>query len=123
MAATLVRFYTDSHIDKAIAAQARQRGVDVIRCQDVGLADASDVEHLEYATAQERLVITADADFPRLHAQWQRANRQHAGIIFLQQARKDDIGAVVDYLEFLDQAIRSGAGTLEEDVRNQLIYL
>jgi predicted nuclease of predicted toxin-antitoxin system len=118
-----VKFYTDTHLDKAIAVQARQRGVDVIRCEEVGMATAQDFEHLAYAAAQGRTMISADADFTRLHAEWQASGQPHAGIIYIQPERKDDIGAIVAALEFLHQAIEGGAATLEEDVYNTLRYL
>lgn len=118
-----IKFYTDTHLDKAIAMQARQRDVDIIRCEEVGMATAQDFEHLEYATAHGRTMISADADFARLHAEWQASGKPHAGIIYLQPERKDDIGTIVATLEFLHQAIEAGAATLEEDMYNTLRYL
>jgi predicted nuclease of predicted toxin-antitoxin system len=117
------KFYTDKHIAKQIAVQARNAGVDIIRCEDVGLGDAEDFEHLEFATAEGRTVISADEDFPILHAQWQAAGKKHAGIIYIQPARKDQIGKIVDLIRFLHSAVESGAATLDEDVYNRIIYL
>ena len=57
---TPLKFYTDSHIQKAVADQLRAQGVDVVRCQDVGMADADDLPHLEYATEEGRVVVTND---------------------------------------------------------------
>lgn len=118
-----VKFYTDAHISKAIVDQARKRGVDIIRCQDVKLTEAEDIEHLNFAVEQGRTVISADADFPILDAQWRTTGKTHAGIIYILPDRKDQIGRIVDYLEFLHQAIKDGAATLDEDVYNKLIYL
>src|SRR6266540_1346766 len=53
----MIKFYTDSHIAKAIAVQLRNRSVDIVRCQDVGMDDADDIEHLEYAASQGRTII------------------------------------------------------------------
>ena len=91
----MIKFYTDSHIAKAIVVQLRNRGVDIVRCQDVGMSDADDEEHLEYATSQGRSVITSDEDFLVLDAQWRRSGTPHAGIIYLPPDRKDAIGAIV----------------------------
>ncbi len=118
-----VKFYTDSHIMTGVAVQARQRGIDIVRCQDVGMANAEDEEHLEYATKEGRTVISADADFSRINAQWQAAGKKHAGIIRLQQERKDNVGIIVEYIVSLNELIEGGAGTLEQDVYNQIIYL
>ena len=46
----LLQLYTDSHIPKALSAQLREREVDIVRCQELGFADESDLFHLEYAT-------------------------------------------------------------------------
>jgi hypothetical protein len=115
-----IKFYTDTHIAKAIAVQSRERGVDIIRCEDVNMASATDVQHLEYATAEGRTMISADEDFPKLHAEWQASGKDHAGIIYVKPERKDLIGAIVEYLDFLHQAIE-GAANIDE-VYNQLIY-
>ncbi len=117
------RFYMDAHMDKAIAVQARRRGIDILRCQDVGMDNAGDDEHLAYAAAERRTVITADADFVKLHTEWLGGGRPHAGIIYVQPERKDDIGLIVDYLEFLHLAVEGGAADLEKDVYNTLRYL
>ncbi len=44
------KFYLDSHIDKEVAIQLRNSGVDVVHCAEVGMKDAKDPEHLTYAT-------------------------------------------------------------------------
>jgi predicted nuclease of predicted toxin-antitoxin system len=117
------KFYTDTHIAKAVAAQARKAGIDIIRCEEVGRAQAKDIEHLEFATAERRMVISADEDFPILHAEWQAAGKRHAGIIYVQPTRKDQIGMIVEYLKFIHDAVETAAATLEEDVYNSIIYL
>ena len=118
-----VKFYTDIHIAKAVAVQARKAGVDIIRGEEVGLAEAKDYRHLEYSAADGRAVIIADEDFPILHDKWQKDRKWHAGIIYVQPQRKDQIGMIVAYLEFLHQAVEGRAATLEEDVYNRIIYL
>ena len=55
-----LRFYTDTHIDKQVAIQLRTHGVDVVRCEEVGMAEAEDDAHLIYATQHERALITKD---------------------------------------------------------------
>jgi predicted nuclease of predicted toxin-antitoxin system len=119
----MIRFYTDSHIAKTIAVQLRHRNIDVVRCQDVGMDDADDVEHLEYATSQERTVITSDADFLALDAQWQSSGKPHAGIIYVPPERKDAIGTIVAHLVFLHEAVAAGAADLATDVYNRVIRI
>jgi len=64
----MIRYYLDTHIPKAVAEQLRLRGIDVVRCEEVGLAEADDTEHLEYAAAQERTLVSHDADFRTVHS-------------------------------------------------------
>jgi hypothetical protein len=121
----VLRFYTDTHIARAVAEQLRAHGVDIVRCEEVGLAEASDLEHLDYATQQGRVMITQDKDFLRLHSEWQQQNKSHAGIMFcLPHLRGLKYAGVIirlclDYHEL----IAGGAGTLEEDIINQVVYI
>jgi hypothetical protein len=119
----MIKFYTDSHVAKAIAVQLHHRGVDIVRCQDVGMADADDVAHLEYATGQGRTVITGDEDFLALDAQWCSSGRHHTGIVYLPPDRKDAIDRVAESLLFLHQAVAVGAAELATDVYNQVIRI
>ena len=85
--------------------------------------EADDGEHLEYATSQGRTVITGDADFLVLDAQWHSSGKHHAGIIYLPPDRKDAIGTIVAYMVFLHQAIAAGAADLTTDVYDQVIRI
>ena len=73
-----LKFYTDEHISKAVVKGLRARGVDIVSCVDVGNRTASDAEHLNYAEGENRVVVTYDNDFLKLH----EAGRPHAGDIF-----------------------------------------
>jgi hypothetical protein len=54
----MLRFYTNTHTAKAIATQLKERGVDIIRCEDVGLAEVTDFQHLAYAAEHKRTIVT-----------------------------------------------------------------
>jgi predicted nuclease of predicted toxin-antitoxin system len=58
-----IRFHLDENVDPAIADGLRRRGVDVTVTNDVGLTGASDEEHLVFALAQQRVIVTHDEDF------------------------------------------------------------
>jgi predicted nuclease of predicted toxin-antitoxin system len=123
---TPLKIYTDSHIPKAVADQLRAKGVDIVRCQEVGMADADDLPHLEYATGEGRVVVTGDRDFLGLNAEWQAAGREHAGIVFVKpettrHSRK--VGILVSELSFFHEAVEGGAATVERDFRNQVRYI
>ncbi len=120
-----IRYYLDNHISKVVVIQLRRRGVDVIHYDDVGLANASDLEHLEYATSAGRVVVSQDRDFSTLNKLWQQEGRLHSGIMllpaFLQGIAQTrfTIKALIEY----DELINVGAATLADDVINQLQWL
>jgi hypothetical protein len=125
MSSKVLKFYTDKHIPKAVAVQLRVRGIDVVRCEDVGMGDAKDVEHLEYATAEGRAVITRDKDFPRLDTLWRSQGKDHAGIFYCLSPvqGKAAVGKVINgCLEYYELII-GGAGTVEQDIVNQVIFV
>ena len=82
---TRAAFYTDAHIHYSAVKQLREQGVDIVRCQDVGMDNASDSEHLSYATDRELIVVTCDKDFPDLHWKWLELEKEHSGIIYCRE--------------------------------------
>ena len=58
-----LKFYLDTHVAKAVAEQLRISGLDVIRCEEVGMSDASDEDHLAYATREQRIILSQDDSF------------------------------------------------------------
>ncbi len=119
------KFYTDKHIPKAVTSQLRKRGVDIVRCEDVGLDNAEDFSHLEYATAEGRVVVTNDADFVRLHQRWQTEGKEHAGILFCLSHVQGEagIGIIVNEVIMYHELIAGGAGSVEGDLATKLIYV
>jgi predicted nuclease of predicted toxin-antitoxin system len=63
-----VRFIIDMPLSPVLADWLRQQGHDAVHVSDLGLAKALDVEILEFAHREQRVVITADLDYPRLLA-------------------------------------------------------
>jgi predicted nuclease of predicted toxin-antitoxin system len=118
-----LKFYFDTHIAKAIADQLRVRGVDVIRCEEVGMAAAKDFQHLEYAAAAGRAIVSHDQDFLRLDGEWRAANKSHSGIFFLQEELQGKVGPIFNALQEYVEWVEAGAATLEKDVINQIIYI
>lgn len=120
-----LRIFTDTHIAFAIVKQLRLRGIDVERCEDVGLAEAKDEELLIYATNHQRAILSFDSDFDVLHKKWLENSKPHCGIFRcssnLQGAK--GIGAIIVFLEVYHLAVSQGAGSLEKDVYNEFILV
>jgi hypothetical protein len=120
---TSMKFYTDTHIPKAIATQLRAKGIDIVRCEEVGLAEADDIEHLEYATSESRTLVSHDLDFLQLHASWSHSGLRHCGIVLFHRQFQGNIGKIVIELSEWHQLIAEGAGSVEVDVYNKLIEI
>ncbi len=120
-----LRFYADTHIAKQVAVQLRKRGVDIVRCEEVGMAEASDDEHLEYATQEGRALISIDTDFRGKHIDWLMAEKSHAGIFAISEQLQGEggIGTIVRELFEYHQLIENGAASWTDDVQNQIIFV
>lgn len=64
-----MKFLIDNALSPVIARILAGEGHDAVHVQDLGLAEAPDVDILERAVADERIVVTADTDFGTLLAQ------------------------------------------------------
>jgi hypothetical protein len=117
-----LKFYLDTHIPKQVALQLRSRNIEVVRCEDIGLAEASDIEHLEYAAHHGLSVITKDQDFLRLHTEWLIAGKEHSGIFFCAERALSAIGEIVTICADYYALVEAGAGTLE-DMRNLIVFV
>ena len=78
-----VRFYFDQHVPAAVARAFQRRGIDVLTTQQVGRCGELDLEQVEFAAAQARVLVTFDDDFLRLAARGIR----HSGIAFCSAGR------------------------------------
>ena len=107
-----VAFHLDEQIPPALADALRKRGVDVTTTSDAGLIGSKDHEHLAFANAAGRIVITQDVDFLQLHAE----GTPHAGIAFWRQQTRT-IGAVLRRLLVINAAMSP------DDMKNRVEYL
>ncbi len=117
-----LKFYTDTHVDKQVAIQLRARGVDIVRCQDMGLEDANDETHLTYAAQQDRILITFDQGFRDRAFMWLAEGKQHAGVFICKHGLQSEagIGVIVNTGLFYHEAVLAGAADVKE-FRNQVI--
>ncbi len=117
-----LRFYTDAHIDRQVAIQLRAKGVEVVRCEDVAMAEADDEAHLEYAAHHNLALITKDAGFRGRHFRWLSEGKDHHGIFFCADRHIAAIGKIVTACYTYYQLIEEGAGTLE-DIKNEFFEI
>jgi predicted nuclease of predicted toxin-antitoxin system len=75
-----MNFFSDHDVYGQTIKFLHAHGHAVARAQDVGLADAEDLEILRYATNHNLILLTRDSDFGILVFQQQEYSR---GVIFL----------------------------------------
>jgi predicted nuclease of predicted toxin-antitoxin system len=78
-----MRLHLDEDADAhALLNALRHRGLDVTSTRELGLLRCSDEEQLAWAFEGGRVIYTYNAsDFCRLHSEFMRQGRHHAGII------------------------------------------
>ena len=108
-----------------LAAWLNDRGHDAVHASSLGLQRASDRELLNRASAEERVVITADTDFPHLLA---LSHETAPGIIlfrggdYTQQRMEELLARVLDLLPE-DVLARSICVVDRKGVRHRLLPL
>jgi predicted nuclease of predicted toxin-antitoxin system len=108
----VVRFHLDQHVSRKIAAALRKRGIDVTTTGDAGLQGAHDLAHLAFALAENRVIVTQDADFLRRDAE----GVPHAGIAFCRQGTRT-IGQMISHLALMHELYS------DDDVRGRVEFL
>ncbi|MBC8180293.1 DUF5615 family PIN-like protein [candidate division KSB1 bacterium] len=97
-----IRFHLDENVPLAVAHGLKKRGIDVSTTPDSNLIQAKDFEQLKYAVNNNRVLVTHDSDFLRLH----KNGINHAGIAYCPQGSRT-IGQIIKSLlliyELMDQ--------------------
>ncbi len=89
-------FHLDENVSPAIAKALRTYGIDVTTTVGAGLRQSDDETQNAYAYREQRVLVTHDADFLRMHAQ----GIPHAGIAYCQKGSRT-IGQVVETLRLM----------------------
>jgi hypothetical protein len=107
-----IRFHLDENVSGTVASALRHRGIDVTTSADAGLIGAEDHEQLRLAQSQNRVAVTHDDDFTRLHAQ----GVVHAGICYCHKD-KYSIGELVRLLILVHECFS------EDEMQGHLEFL
>jgi hypothetical protein len=103
------RIYADEDIDARVVGALRKRGFDIVTASEAGLLGRSDDEHMGYAAASGRVVLTCNRrHFRRLHVQLRRAGQLHPGVALLPKSPSVE-RMVVRASMLLDWLAMSGA--------------
>jgi hypothetical protein len=107
-----IRFHLGENVPSAIAEGLRRRGIDVTTTSEAGLLSADDDKQLDCAYSDNRVLVTYDTDFLRIHER----GVPHAGIAYSPKGKRK-IGELIHGLVMI-------AGSLgPEEMRNHVEYL
>lgn len=110
--AEAIRFFFDQHVAGTVVQGLRRHSIDVLTAQQSLRCGFPDDEQLQFATAQQRVMMTFDPDFLALHA----TGVHHAGIAW-SPATKYGIGQLIQALVLLH-------GVMDQDsMRDHVEYL
>lgn len=110
MSAAVPGLLLDEHVNLGAYQQLLARGLDVAHVLDAGLAGAPDPEVLQWAIAQDRVVVTRNyCDFAPLVQNLAATGVPFPGVLFLATSiRQNDIGAHVRSIEAWVTAYAAG---------------
>jgi hypothetical protein len=111
-------FIDEDSCDARFIAELRRLGFDVVTVYELGRASFADESHVEFATQEDRLIVTAnDHDFRRIQGEWGHAGRSHPGMLIWSQERWKSP-------EGLARRIAEVAGEFDSDsLRDAVFYL
>jgi DNA-binding transcriptional MerR regulator len=112
-----IRLYCDEDSqNRALLKALRSRGVEVASAAEVGMLGQGDETQLSWANEQGRVLFTHNVgDFCRLHDQFLREGKSHAGIVVAEQ------GASVG--DRLRRLLKLNDARTAEKMRNRLEFL
>ena len=88
-------------------------GNDIVRCEDVNMATASDEAHWQYAQDNKRIILTHDDDFLTLASNSWENDQLFYGVIYGSPITQGKIGTIV----------KACLSQKNIDLTNQVIYI
>lgn len=83
---TIRLYFDEDSMDHSLVRALRARGIDVVTALEAGMIARRDIEHLDYAANQGRVLCTFNVgDYYLLHSEYVARGKRHAGIILMRQ--------------------------------------
>lgn len=106
-----MKFLADEHIELSVVTGLKLLGIDVISVNEAGKRESDDEEILSFAKDNDRVIITRDSDFVKLH----RKGAEHAGIVFIPKFLA--IGKIIGEIEKISMVFEP------KHIRNNIIFI
>jgi predicted nuclease of predicted toxin-antitoxin system len=105
-----MRLLVDNALSPRVSRGLSDAGHDVIHVRDVGLATASDDEIVDFASQEERIVISADTDFATILA-LRKAKRPSFILLRgdIERWPEAQTALLLEQLSALEEVLTSGA--------------
>lgn len=110
--ARTIRFHLDEHVDPAVAAGLRRRGVEVSTTPERNLIGADDEVQWQLVVFEQRVLVTSDSDFLNFHDE----GRPHWGITYCHQQSRT-VGQLIHALELIWEVLDPS------EMQNRVEYL
>lgn len=114
----MIRFLADENFNARITRGLRRRveAIDIVNAQDVGLSHASDSEVLEWAAAEDRVVLSHDVNtLVGIAIERVKLNSPMAGLLI--------VGAHVEIGAAITDLVLIAEHALDGELRGQIWYL
>jgi len=112
-----MRFLIDNALSPRIAEGLRHSGHDALHVRDCDMQSASDIEILQLAATQNRVLVSADTDFNTLLALW---HEKKPSVILLRYPRKkpeSQIKLLLTILPSVEKELKQGSIVVIEETR------
>lgn len=107
------KYLADAHMAKVLVQELQSRGLDVLHCEEVGLAEVDDLSLLAYAAEHERVLLTCDRGFRQWGFIRLAEGLNHAGILLFDQLEHcQNIGRIVKIVLDFHALVISESDTL-----------
>lgn len=112
----MLRYYMDHHVQAAVTAGLRGRGIDCLTTEEDGARLWDDARILQRATDLNRVLFSQDVDLLAIAAAWMNQGRPFCGLVYGRQLQLT-IGQAVRDLELIALTLQA------DEIRNSVMHI